>query len=139
MKPVMQTLFGKNNGNCLPACLASILEIPLEAVPHFCRLYDDDHWAQHMSDWLRKHFGLAATICTFDDDIDVHEHLRGIWHLMAGPSPRDPDCKHSVVAYQGEIAHDPCPDGEKLETIEDYTFFIACDPAKTKRTEGAEP
>lgn len=30
VKPVDQTLFGRPSGNCLPACVASILELPIE-------------------------------------------------------------------------------------------------------------
>lgn len=33
MKPVDQTTFGAPHGNCLMACVASILEVPLDSLP----------------------------------------------------------------------------------------------------------
>lgn len=35
MKEVFQTKFGLNQGNCLSACIASILEVSIEDVPDF--------------------------------------------------------------------------------------------------------
>ena len=41
MIPVTQTTFAPA-GNCLAACLASILEVPIEAIPNFHA--NDDFW-----------------------------------------------------------------------------------------------
>ena len=49
MKPVDQTLFGEGRGNCLPACIASVLELPLEAVPHFVL---EDDWVGALQTFL---------------------------------------------------------------------------------------
>lgn len=35
MKPVDQTTFGFPGGNCFSACIASLLEMPLDDVPYF--------------------------------------------------------------------------------------------------------
>lgn len=47
MTPVQQTNYKKHQGNCLTACIASILDLPISAVPELCadaqwfhRLYD---------------------------------------------------------------------------------------------------
>ena len=36
MTPVFQTRYGKGDGNCLNACVASLLDLPLSQVPDFC-------------------------------------------------------------------------------------------------------
>lgn len=51
MKPVTQTRGYENDsfrGNCFPACIASIFELPLPAVPR----YD----TQHVYNWLRRRY-----------------------------------------------------------------------------------
>jgi hypothetical protein len=55
MKPVLQTEFGPGNGNCLSACIASILEIPVSDVPNFAREgldADGTRWIQRLGNWL---------------------------------------------------------------------------------------
>jgi len=39
--PVVQTNYGKHTGNCLTACVASVLDVPIESVPEFCT---DGEW-----------------------------------------------------------------------------------------------
>lgn len=38
--PVPQTSYGKGLGNCLTACVASVLDVPIGAVPEFCQPAD---------------------------------------------------------------------------------------------------
>lgn len=51
MKKVFQTIHGQGKGNCLPAVIASLLEISIEDVPHF---NDDKNWKQSLSDFLNS-------------------------------------------------------------------------------------
>ena len=48
MKPVMQTKFGPVEGNCFCACLASMLELPIEDIP----FYHDVNWFKNYNDFL---------------------------------------------------------------------------------------
>ena len=50
MKPVDQTRFGSPDGNCFAACVASLLEIPLEEAPNLMNL---DEWYRAFEVWLR--------------------------------------------------------------------------------------
>ena len=119
MKPVMQTLDGPEEGNCLQACIASLFELELEAVPHFV-LKDD--WVKALDAWLAQ-FDLQSVI------VDL-ERMRGedMWeprgyHLICGESPRI-DCQHAVVGYGGKMVHDPHSDGEGLKTEDTWTLFV---------------
>lgn len=51
MKPVEQTEYGKGKGNCFSACVASILEIGIEDVPHFCE-ENKGTWFVDCAEWL---------------------------------------------------------------------------------------
>lgn len=108
MKPVDQTITTHPEGNCFPACLASILEIPLEEVPHA----KGEGWQYYYNQWLRPRglalitVGLPADIQTMSPELRRY-HMPG-YTILAVQSPRY-DCLHSVVCLDGEIVHDPHP------------------------------
>jgi len=118
MKPVYQTEFGEQRGNCLQACVASVLELPLENVPHFCL---EENWVMALASFLSR-FGLAPLIFDFDA-CQADDWKPTGFHLIGGKSPRG--ILHSVVGYNGEIVHDPHPASDGLRTIEDYLVFVA--------------
>ena len=66
MKPVYQTIFGKENGNCLQAVVASVLELPLDEVPHFISFGDEwlDSYREFM---LSKGFDILGMLCNPKD------------------------------------------------------------------------
>jgi hypothetical protein len=128
MRPVDQTLFGFEEGNCFAACLASILELPLEAVPNFCA-NKEKHWEKEAQDWLIGHFGLSMFTVRHNE---VSEAFRDCYCIVAGPSPRGIDRDkemHSCVWKNGEIVHDPHPDKTGLPEITEMSFIISADPS----------
>ncbi len=107
MKPVYQTVFTKGDGNCYPACLASILELELSEVP----LFTDSDWWLRYREWLRP---LNLSFLT----MPLSHEREGLddWYLampgytiIAVQSPGIPDCLHAVVALDGKVVHDPNP------------------------------
>ena len=52
MKPVEQKVIKRDTGDCMAACLASILEMPLDDVPNF---HGDGakNWKDQYNDWLK--------------------------------------------------------------------------------------
>lgn len=121
MKPVMQTIGGPENGNCLQACMASLLGLCLEEVPHFVL---EDNWVHALDAWL-KQFDLQSVAV----DLNImRQQGEDMWkpygyHLIVGKSPRA-DCQHAVVGYNGEMVHDPHWDGDGLDTEESWTLFV---------------
>ena len=121
MKPVYQTIFGSPSGNCLQACIASILNLPLSEVPNFMERPGDE-WLQAMDEFLYK-CGLQAVRIVPHDHFEAHG-----FHLISGPSPRG-DYWHSIVGFDGSPVHDPYPDGKcELVSEETWTLFVALDP-----------
>jgi len=134
MKPVDQTRFGEPGGNCFQASLASILELPLEAVPDFCNLGEDD-WESGLNEWLNA-FGLFAM--HVDVTASGRELLRWFTDnavaLASVNSITTPGSLHSVVFYKDRVIHDPHPSRAHTES-EPLSFdaFVVVDPAKARR------
>ena len=95
MIPVDQSDFDHAHGDCLTACVASILELPLYAVPRF--IDAPDSYAA-LQTWLGC-YGLTA-VYTPVDQPEVH--------VLIGRSPRGAH-NHAVVGYGRQVIHDPHP------------------------------
>lgn len=116
MKPVMQDKFGKG-GNCLSACIASLLEIPLSEVPNFHdeRFKDvpEDHPEGSQAFWANVHKFLNSkgySLIIFQNQLfkDILPLMAG-YFLVGGESPRG--YQHSVIYTKEGLAHDPHPEG----------------------------
>ena len=114
---VDQTIFmddPKRKGNCVAACVATVLGIPLAQVPHFIEFgiaYGDSEDVQTVSsgnNWWAMMLGFLAGrglwVVELDKvtDADRHEFV-----LVAGMSPRG--VVHQVVYREGRLWHDPHP------------------------------
>jgi ribosomal protein S18 acetylase RimI-like enzyme len=120
-----QTTFGKGQGNCFQACVASILELPLEEVPHFCK-DENPYWFRDLEDWLLP-MGLAPMLVS----PGTCSALDTTYSIAGGPAARG--LMHSVVVRGVEVVHDPHPSRSGLVEVKDYMFFIAIDPAAARR------
>lgn len=124
MRPVMQTKFGgpndpiENQGDCFAACLCSLLHVPLDTVTGADLLRVDLWWpamhafvAQHNYDMLRLQ-------PEWERALGAETH-----YIASGKSPRG-DFLHSVVKRGGELAHDPHPSGDGIETLVDIIVLV---------------
>jgi len=127
MKPVMQTMFGgpgsKDEGNCFPACLASLLEIPLEDVPHFHKKYDDDDAHIHIVKWLLSH---GRIYVAFDAEM-FDKHCgpimdTGSYYIAGGDGGRG--FNHCAIYQRRKLIHDPHPKGKGLLSFNTYEFLF---------------
>jgi hypothetical protein len=129
MKPVEQTVLMPPGGNCFAACMASILELPLDAVPHF----EEDDWVIRWNEWLRPR-NLAIMVCTLPEDENLQRRYRETcmpgFTIPGADSPRGP-WQHAVVAFDGELVWDPHPQREMgVGTWRDVAYFYVIDPSK---------
>lgn len=129
MKPVEQTVLMPPHGNCFSACMASILEMPLEAVPCF----EEEDWIIRWNEWLRPR-NLAIMICDLPEDAEkLHRYRKTCmpgYTIPGADSPRGP-WKHAFVAFDGELVWDPHPQRKMgLGTWRDVAYFYVIDPAK---------
>ena len=121
MKPVMQDKLyvpdGIGNGNCFPACLASLLEIPLWMVPPFDQMFGREYWGRRRGEWLGRMFQMQF-IRTDGHEIAAMPEF----YIANGFSPRD--VMHSVIYSGGVLVHDPHPVGGGIAEVE-YTYHLA--------------
>lgn len=96
MKPVDQTIFGHGKGNCFTACVASLLELPIEDVPYFM---GDCDWLSRFIDWCEAR-SVRVEFST------VFPSPKGEYVIVGGVSPRTGK-GHACIALDGVIVHDP--------------------------------
>ena len=116
MIPVQQTIFGKDQGNCFQACLASIFELPLDRVPHV--ILEED-WEAALEDWLIQ-FNLYYILAEIPQCRAADWWPEG-YHLIGGTCSTG--VYHSVVGYKGEMVWDPHPLQPGLEVEETWRIF----------------
>lgn len=127
MKPVMQTIFNFEKGDCMRACVASIFELDIEVVPNFHEP-SNFSFAENLTKWGRLSNLIPVDIRNDGEDTD--KLLKDCWLIAAGKSPRGKSSKdrHAVVWYNGILKHDPHPDKLGLKgDPETFTIFIILD------------
>jgi hypothetical protein len=104
MTPVKQTKLyqpdGIHSGNCLAACYASLLDLPLWMVPPFEDMFGRSDWYERIDEWLAKAHKLER--------VRVNGHPVGElpeFYLACGRSARG--VLHAVIYSNGELVHDP--------------------------------
>jgi len=131
MIPLDQTEFSNReetvHGNCMSACLASLLEIPLSEVHNLAEL--GDKWFPYVWDILKRHgYAFHGTFYfnhpkrgerTFHEFYTLSPGVDG-FVIVGGKSPREYVTRgHSVIYKYGVMAHDPHPSRAGLFTLED--------------------
>lgn len=104
MIPVMQTKFTDIkkdiHGNCFRACVASLLEIDIEAIPAWEDMGSDGSWADSYYSFLNQHgYDASGLMINLDWDGDwwneVIEATPGVdgYVIVGGTSPRSASFK----------------------------------------------
>ena len=121
MQPVDQQTFGAW-GNCLSACVASILEIPLDEVPLFHDPTSPVYVPQviKLDAWLRP-VGLCAVEYSLADPALLAQLPKDLFYILGGMSPRQRG--HVVVACGDNIVHDPHPSRAGLVSADCFTVI----------------
>lgn len=113
MIKVDQTIVNEENGDCTRACIASMLELPIDAVPNFIRF--KNNWYLMMKDFLRRlnydYTGTGYLNSKHSIELSESPNIKGF--VMASvPSKTFPQngIGHSVVInLNGVVVHDPNP------------------------------
>ena len=132
MKFWTQTENGKH-GNCLSACLASLLDLDLAIIPNFANY--GENWYLPFDAFLHSqgfesdgmfYFNGFSTIPnlvrTWDDLLIQEKGFDGVF-IVGGPSPRDSSISHAVLYKDNKLLHDPHPDRSGIQYIK-YAYLI---------------
>lgn len=96
MKPVMQKhQYPHPTPDCQSACIASILEIPLEEVPNLYHM----KWENTMNDFLNRRFNKVGLVGV-GNYCPIEEYYIATINFGKG-------YYHAVVAKDDKIVHDP--------------------------------
>ena len=127
MKPVAQTVFGSPDGNCLAACIASILELPIEAVPVTGHA---GKWDKELTAFLEPR-GYAWIWIDYrklpapgeGEDWPFY-WTNNLYWIASGPSGRG--LPHSVVCKAHEMVWNPSPGDHdvEIESIDDAIILL---------------
>lgn len=126
----MQTIFLNKDvpsvrGNCLQACIASLLELPIEEVPHFVQdetdhdNHDDWYWLKKVQEFLKplgKRLVPSQPVGNFAET----------YQLIVGQSPRN--VGHGVIYQNGKLVHDPHPSNQGLALITNAYQIVEVKP-----------
>jgi len=122
MIPVYQTIFTAETGDCYRACVASILEVPIETLPNFME-DGSNHFNEKLETWSEA---LGIIILDVIPNEETLELFRDVYWLASGPSPRFENTDHAVVYKGKQFIHDPVPDGNGLKEIPPKSFTLFC-------------
>jgi hypothetical protein len=123
--PVDQTIFGAPAGNCLAACVASLLHLDIADVPNVCE--DGAGWVERLADWLQPR-GLVPLAFGGPPPSGFADALC----IVSGQSPRGP-WLHATVWRGDKMVHDPHPDRTGILDVSDTLLLVPLDPVQALR------
>lgn len=114
-------------GDCHRACLASLLDLPIEAVPHVCDTLAKE-WKERERKFLAS-LGLIPIAVPLYGELKNVLKVSGIlnpdveYFILGGTSKNE--CGHSVIANKFGIAHDPSLDNAGIiGPMEDEFYWL---------------
>jgi len=116
MIPIDQTIASGPDADCLRACVASVLNEPIDSIPNF---REHANWFGELTKYLHK-FNLVP--------IAGAPHLDGeTIRIVVGPSEHG--TRHAVIYSGGEMVHDPHPSRSGIDNPDMSIFFGVIDPS----------
>lgn len=129
MKPVLQSkLYAQNaihNGNCLAACLASILELPLWMVPPFEDMFGRNDHTARVVEWLSTAHKMDYL---WEQDHPWDNGEVPEFYIAVGRSPRDLSISHATVWSKGKMVWDPHYSGDGIVAVDSIYYMVPQDP-----------
>lgn len=125
MTPQRQTIFVATNekarGNCMSACIASILDLPLDQVIDTTsdEVRDAGFW-EPIHDWLEDR-GFEMHYVTHGSPMLVNQYSIG-----TGKSPRG-NFNHAVVCKNGVMVFDPHPSDDGVVKLLSHNVILKKD------------
>lgn len=121
MSLVFQTKFNRahENGNCLRACVASVLGIDIDSMPAFEDM-DGGAWKRALVDWA-KCSGYVLNV--YSGDVAVNSPYLAIGLTSLGG-------KHCCVYKKGVLIHDPDPSGDGLIDVKNTILVSKAEGSK---------
>lgn len=111
--------------DCERACVATYFGVSLEDVPDLAR----NDWEDVLREWLRGR-GMNFFTATVESEAVFRRVFSRGMVLVGGISNRGN--RHAVLYLDGELWHDPWPDGSGIKRINDVDVFFPLLPIDAK-------
>jgi len=112
----------KREGNCLPACVATALDIPLEKVPHFIEFGIQINGEGDRIAWWSIFLGFMAGHGLWPVHLETPEQAEtGEVVFVMGMSPRG--VCHQVLYRDGQLWHDPHPSKDGVTDVREVIVW----------------
>jgi len=136
-RAVRQDTFGSPRGNCLEACYATLLGVPLAAVPDprkacapkadSCARGAIPARTPSIRSWLAREFSLAVVEGRgMPPGVLLAKDAPPLFWIASGLGPRG--LNHAVVYGNSRLAWDPHPDDKGLVRVEQYKVLVPIGP-----------
>ena len=133
---INQTCFGSTDspieqqGNCLQACIATVLQIPLEEA-FDCRFHEDNGgWFDDFNEWLEQYnLGCIYLEHTKEKPLTCSE-IKGIFIMECMSKTLYQGDRHVVVMRGGDLLHDPNPNAREQGECQGIYLFVPLEPYK---------
>jgi hypothetical protein len=127
MIPVFQTRVNKKDGDCMRACIASLLELHIDQVPNFVMF--GANWFDVFYYFMYSNKYIYCGNAHFDGrKLLKEDSIKGDYYACV-PSLLYPELTHSVVMNnKGICVHDPNPSGlylgQSLHSVLHYWYVF---------------
>ena len=113
------TLHGEGKtGDCLRACVASIIELPIENVPHFAL---HQNWLRLLQSWAFDTHNVHVVYLSLLPKSTPYTDEFTLW-IASGISRRG--TRHAVVYKGNRMIWDPHPDKTGLVEVDHAILFV---------------
>lgn len=126
MIPVMQSKLypgAGHCGNCVAACHASLLEIPLWMVPPWEEMFGRGDHTSRMVEWFNKIWKMEL-IWEQGHPVDILPEF----YIACGQSERN--IGHAVIYSKGVMVHDPHYSGSGIKAVDSVYYLQPLDTAE---------
>jgi len=121
VKPVEQTKFdlsfGESKSNHISACLASLVEVPIDSVPKFEEMSESE-MKLTMAIWLKS----IGYIIEFHNSSPLPRISHMIEYIAIDRTQFGK--QHAVIKKEGNVIHNPHPDKIEIFNTEEFWFII---------------
>lgn len=120
-------------GNCFQACVATVLQIPLEEAFNHAS-YADDEWLPEFNKWLEQ-YGLGCIFVEMSQEKPASTTaIKGINIAECMSKTLYHGERHAVVICDNfELFHDPNPNAKEQGEIQGVYIFVPLEPYKLVR------
>jgi hypothetical protein len=134
-------------GDCLRTCIANLLELPVETVPHWLGMEkatekagEWEVWWLEMQSWLKQR-GFFFLVMALPANVPWYEIPYEAPCVFMGKTSKGID--HAVIGEVGKdgsnwkILHDPLPGSTGIVSLESLGFLVPMEPWRAGNSVGA--